>query len=59
MAFENMGNEQLIYLSLAAQTLIARRPSSETVDIGNEIGIKFSKDKIIFMDVQSGEVISR
>jgi multiple sugar transport system ATP-binding protein len=57
MAYENMGNEQLVYLSLAAKTLIARRPPSETVDIGSEIGIKFSKDKIIFMDVESGEVI--
>ncbi len=59
MAFENMGNEQLVYLSLAAQTLIARRPSSETVEIGNEIGIKFLKNKIIFMDVESGKVISK
>ncbi len=59
MAYENMGNEQLVYLSLAAETLIARRPPSETVDIGSEIGIKFSKDKIIFMVVESVEVISR
>jgi multiple sugar transport system ATP-binding protein len=59
MAYENMGNEQLVYLSLAAETLIARRPPSETVDIGSEIGIKFSKDKIIFMDVESGDVINR
>ena len=26
MAYENMGNEQLVYLSLANQTLIARGP---------------------------------
>jgi multiple sugar transport system ATP-binding protein len=59
LAYENMGNEQLVYLSLANQTLIARRPPSETVDIGSEIGIKFSRDKIIFMDVESGKVISK
>jgi multiple sugar transport system ATP-binding protein len=58
MAYENMGNEQLVYLSLAAKTLIARRPPNETVDIGSEIGIKFSKNKIIFMDIESGDVIS-
>ena len=57
MAFENMGNEQLIYLSLAQQTIIARRPSSDTIDIGNTIGISFSRDKLIFMEEESGNVI--
>jgi multiple sugar transport system ATP-binding protein len=57
MAFENMGNEQLLYLSLVDQTIIARRPPSETVDIGDDIGVTFSKDKLIFIDPTSGEVI--
>ena len=57
MAFENMGNEQLIYLSLAKQTLIARRPPSDKIDIGNTIGVSFSRDKLIFMEEESGDVI--
>ncbi|MDQ2718888.1 MAG: sn-glycerol-3-phosphate ABC transporter ATP-binding protein UgpC [Bacteroidota bacterium] len=58
MAYENMGNEQLVYLSLANQTLIARRPPADTVEIGNEVAVNFSKNKIIFMQEESGEVIS-
>ena len=59
MAYENMGNEQLIYLSLAQQTLIARRPPRETVDVGKDICIRFSTDKIIYMDEITGDVISK
>jgi multiple sugar transport system ATP-binding protein len=55
-AYENMGNEQLVYLSLSGQTLIARRPPADSVEIGEEIGVKFSRDKIIFMQ-ENGEVI--
>lgn len=58
MAYENMGNEQLVYLSLANQTLIARRPPRESIDVGHEIGVCFAKDKMIFMDEGSGEVIN-
>ena len=57
MAFENMGNEQLVYLTLSSQTLIARRPPAETMDIGKEVGMNFNRDKIYFMDKISGEVI--
>ena len=56
-AYENMGNEQLVYLSLAGQTLIARRSSSEMTEIGSEIPVQFSTDKIIYMDEKNGEVI--
>ena len=52
-----MGNEQLIYLSMASNTIIVRRPSSETLDIGKKIGVTFSRDKKIFIDEQSEEVI--
>jgi multiple sugar transport system ATP-binding protein len=57
VAYENMGNEQLVYLSLADNSLITRRPPANTVDIGNEVGIIFSKAKIIFMQEENGEVI--
>ncbi|MEO6167532.1 MAG: sn-glycerol-3-phosphate ABC transporter ATP-binding protein UgpC [Chitinophagales bacterium] len=57
-AYENMGNEQLVYLSLSNQTLIAGRPPDESVEIGKETGIYFLRDKIIFMDEASGEVIA-
>lgn len=56
-AYENMGNEQLVYLSLADQTLIAGRPPNESVEIGKKIGVSFLRDKIIFMDEESGAVI--
>jgi multiple sugar transport system ATP-binding protein len=56
-AFENMGNEQIIYLSLENQVLIARRPAANIVEIGQEVGIRFLKDKLFFMDSNTGQVI--
>ncbi|MGB3076311.1 MAG: sn-glycerol-3-phosphate ABC transporter ATP-binding protein UgpC [Chitinophagales bacterium] len=56
-AYENMGNEQLVYLSLADQTLIAGRPPNESVAIGEKTGVKFRLDKLVFMDAVSGMVI--
>ncbi len=58
IAYENMGNEQLVYLSLASQTLIVRRAPRETVDVGKEKEIRVLKDKIIYIDELSGEVIN-
>ncbi|HSZ85200.1 MAG TPA: sn-glycerol-3-phosphate ABC transporter ATP-binding protein UgpC [Puia sp.] len=57
IAYENMGNEQLIYFSLAKQTLIVRRPPLQTIDAGKGKGIRFLKEKIIYFDELSGEVI--
>jgi multiple sugar transport system ATP-binding protein len=57
LAFENMGNEQLVYLSLAGQTLIARRPPAEMIQTGKELAVSFVKEKIIYL--VSGEVIGR
>ncbi|MGI8951132.1 MAG: ABC transporter ATP-binding protein [Chitinophagaceae bacterium] len=57
IAFENMGNEQLVYLSLANKTLIIRRAPRETVDVGKEKNIRFLKDKIIFIEEASGQII--
>jgi multiple sugar transport system ATP-binding protein len=57
-AYENMGNEQIVYLTFDNQTLIVRRPASvNTLEIGKETGVSFSKDKIVFMDEQTGKVI--
>src|SRR5579862_8847921 len=57
IAYENMGNEQLVYFSLAKQTLIARRPPLQVIDAGKEKGIRFLKEKLIYFDEISGEVI--
>lgn len=57
IAYENMGNEQLVYLDLSGQTLIARQPPGETIEIGREVGLRFSTTKMIFMQAENGEVI--
>src|SRR6266487_168260 len=57
IAYENMGNEQLLYLSFADNGIIARKPPADTVEVGSEVGINFSKAKIIFMQEENGEVI--
>jgi multiple sugar transport system ATP-binding protein len=57
IAYENMGNEQLVYLSFGEQTLIARRPSRDEVEVGKENAIRFSADKLIYIDAASGDVI--
>ena len=56
-AYENMGNEQLVYLSLGDQTLIARRTPRDSVEFGKEKAIRFSADKLIYIDMTSGDVI--
>ena len=55
-AYENMGNEQLVYLSLSNKILIVRQPPSETIRIGSNISIRFPENKMIFIDSR-GEVI--
>ena len=57
VAFENMGNEQLVYFSLANQTIIVRRSSHNDLDITKEAGITFSKNKIVYFDEVTGNVI--
>ena len=59
IAYENMGNEQLVYLSLAGKTLIIRRSHGDVVEVGKDKAIRFLRDKIIFMDEASGEVIEK
>ena len=57
VAYENMGNEQLIYLSLNNQTLIARRQEQDPVEIGLKFFVSFPQEKIIFIDPSNGEVL--
>jgi multiple sugar transport system ATP-binding protein len=59
LAHENMGNEQLVYLSLGGLTLIARRPPRESIEIEHQVGVRFAKDKIFYMDAVSGDVIDK
>ncbi len=57
IAYENMGNEQLVYLSFNNSTIIARRPPGEIIEPGTETGVSFLKEKLIYIDEESGEVI--
>jgi hypothetical protein len=57
IAVENMGNEQLIYLSLAGQTVIARRPPLGSIVAGATVGIRFVSDQIYHLDEVTGLVI--
>jgi multiple sugar transport system ATP-binding protein len=57
IAVENMGNEQLIYLSLADQTVIVRRPPQGSVVAGNTLRIRFIHDQIFYLDEMNGLVI--
>jgi hypothetical protein len=54
-----MGNEQLIYLSLADQTVIVRRPPSGSIAAGAVLGIRFMPDHIYYFDEVDGGVINR
>ncbi|MEP6926286.1 MAG: sn-glycerol-3-phosphate ABC transporter ATP-binding protein UgpC [Ginsengibacter sp.] len=59
MAYENMGNEQLVYLSLKSQTLIARRSAQDSVEIGLKFFVRFPADKLIFINPENGEVFHK
>ncbi len=59
MAFENMGNEQLIYLELNGKTLIARRSAQDVVELGEKLLVTFPQDKIIFIDPENGDVFQK
>ncbi len=58
IAVENMGNEQLIYLSLDGQTVIVRRPPLESITVGAIVGICFVPDQIYRLDEVTGLVIT-
>lgn len=59
MAFENMGNEQLIYLELNGKTLIARRSAQDIVELGEKLLVRFPQEKIIFIDPENGAVFQK
>ena len=59
VACENMGNEQLVYLALADQELVLRRPPMDGVDAGVEKGLVFSTEKGVWLDAVSGEALGR
>jgi multiple sugar transport system ATP-binding protein len=59
VAFENMGNEQFVYLSAGIQTVIVRRLPLETTEVGKKKSISCAFEKIIYFDVISGLVINR
>jgi multiple sugar transport system ATP-binding protein len=59
IAVENMGNEQLIYLSLADQTVIVRRPPLASMAAGALVGVRFLPDHIYYLDEADGSVINR
>ncbi|HEY5407729.1 MAG TPA: sn-glycerol-3-phosphate ABC transporter ATP-binding protein UgpC [Ginsengibacter sp.] len=56
MAYENMGNEQLVYLTMKDQTIIARRHAQDTVEIDSTLFVNFPAEKIIFIDPLSDEI---
>lgn len=56
-AYENMGNEQLIYFSLAKQNLIVRKAPRDTVDVGTQKQLRFLRNKIIYIDNNTSQVI--
>lgn len=56
-AYENMGNEQLIYFTLENQTIIVRSQQVQKIEIGSDAGVLFSRDKLHFMEAAEGKVI--
>ena len=56
-AYENMGNEQLIYFKLQEKPLIVRRDPKDDVQFEQLKNLSFIKNKIIFIDLQTGEVL--
>ncbi|MDQ2753743.1 MAG: sn-glycerol-3-phosphate ABC transporter ATP-binding protein UgpC [Bacteroidota bacterium] len=58
MAYENMGNEQLIYLSCTNNTLIVRKQTYDDVTIGMTLFATLVNAAILFFDVDNGEVIN-
>jgi multiple sugar transport system ATP-binding protein len=57
LAFENMGNEQLIYFSIGSQTIIIRRPQTHEIEIGDKVALSFSRKNMLFMVDSTGQVI--
>lgn len=56
-AYENMGNEQLVYFKLQHKPLIVRHEATEDIEFGNLIPLYFLREKVIFLDADNGEVL--
>jgi multiple sugar transport system ATP-binding protein len=56
-AYENMGNEQLVYFKLQEKALIVRHEPKEDIQFGSLKPLYFSREKIIFIDPGTGEVL--
>jgi multiple sugar transport system ATP-binding protein len=57
LAQENMGNEQLVYLSLADSILIARKSYVDNLDQDEEFGVNLIAHKIKFFNDSDGRII--
>lgn len=57
VAIENMGNEQVVHLSLAGQPIIARIKAEAFVEVGNYYPLNLSETRMIFFNTQNGDVI--
>jgi len=57
IAFENMGNEQLIYLAFGNQKIIVRRPQTHEINIGDRVNFSLNRSKMLFMEESTGQVI--
>ncbi len=58
MAYENMGNEQLVYFSINNQMLIARGEAKAGIEIGSTCGLRFLRQKMKYINEKNGLVIS-
>jgi multiple sugar transport system ATP-binding protein len=57
-AFENMGNEQLVYFKLQEKPFIVRREAKEEVDFGEIKKLFFLRNKIFLLDAETGIVLN-
>lgn len=57
-AYENMGNEQLVYLASGQQNLIVKTLSTDTIIIGSSLFTSFPEHALLFIDPESGAVIT-
>src|SRR5579872_2786728 len=58
VAFENMGNEQIIYCSLDRQPIIVKRFAQDTVEIGQDFYLRPQKNKIVYIDSLTMRVLN-
>ena len=58
-AYENMGNEQLVYFKLQEKPLIVRRESKDDIEFGQFKKLYFLKEKLIYIDTVSGNVLMK